>query len=132
MSSREFRYRGYTLEELQNMTLDELAEVMPARIRRTLRRGLSPENLKLLEKVRKYKSKGIDKVIRTHRRDMPVLPEMVGARIAVHNGKEFVEVKIVPEMIGHYLGEFAMTNRIVRHGRPGKGATRSSKFVPLK
>ncbi len=132
MSSREFRYRGYTLEELQNMTLDELAEVMPARIRRTLRRGLSPENLKLLEKVRKYKNKGIDKVIRTHRRDMPVLPEMVGARIAVHNGKEFVEVKIVPEMIGHYLGEFAMTNRIVRHGRPGKGATRSSKFVPLK
>jgi len=132
MSSREFRYRGYTLEELQNMTLDELAGVMPARIRRTLRRGLSPENLKLLEKVRKYKSKGIDKVIRTHRRDMPVLPEMVGARIAVHNGKEFVEVKIVPEMIGHYLGEFAMTNRIVRHGRPGKGATRSSKFVPLK
>jgi len=132
MSSREFRYRGYTLEELQNMTLDELAEVMPARIRRTLRRGLSPVNLKLLEKVRKYKSKGIDKVIRTHRRDMPVLPEMVGARIAVHNGKEFVEVKIVPEMIGHYLGEFAMTNRIVRHGRPGKGATRSSKFVPLK
>ncbi len=132
MSSREFRYRGYTLEELQNMTLDELAEVMPARIRRTLRRGLSPENLKLLEKVRKYKNKGIDKVIRTHRRDMPVLPEMVGARIAVHNGKEFVEVKIVPEMIGRYLGEFAMTNRIVRHGRPGKGATRSSKFVPLK
>jgi len=132
MSSREFRYRGYTLEELQNMTLDELAGVMPARIRRTLRRGLSPVNLKLLEKVRKYKSKGIDKVIRTHRRDMPVLPEMVGARIAVHNGKEFVEVKIVPEMIGHYLGEFAMTNRIVRHGRPGKGATRSSKFVPLK
>ncbi len=132
MSSREFRYRGYTLEELQNMTLDELAEVMPARIRRTLRRGLSPENLKLLETVRKYKNKGIDKVIRTHRRDMPVLPEMVGARIAVHNGKEFVEVKIVPEMIGRYLGEFAMTNRIVRHGRPGKGATRSSKFVPLK
>ncbi len=132
MSSKEFRYRGYTLEQLQSMTLDELAEVMPARIRRTLKRGLSPENKKLLEKIRKYKSKGIDKVIRTHRRDMPVLPEMVGAKIAVHNGKEFVEITIVPEMIGHYLGEFAMTNRIVRHGKPGKGATRSSKFVPLK
>ncbi len=132
MSSKEFRYRGYTLEQLQSMTLDELAEVMPARIRRTLKRGLSPENKKLLEKIRKYRSKGIDKVIRTHRRDMPVLPEMVGAKIAVHNGKEFVEITIVPEMIGHYLGEFAMTNRIVRHGKPGKGATRSSKFVPLK
>ncbi|MDK2371955.1 MAG: 30S ribosomal protein S19 [Candidatus Korarchaeota archaeon] len=132
MSSKEFRYRGYTLEQLQSMTLDELAEVMPARIRRTLKRGLSPENKKLLEKIRKYRNKGIDKVIRTHRRDMPVLPEMVGAKIAVHNGKEFVEITIVPEMIGHYLGEFAMTNRIVRHGKPGKGATRSSKFVPLK
>ncbi len=132
MSSKEFRYRGYTLEQLQSMTLDELAEVMPARIRRTLKRGLSPENKKLLEKIRKYRSKGIDKVIRTHRRDMPVLPEMVGAKVAVHNGKEFVEITIVPEMIGHYLGEFAMTNRIVRHGKPGKGATRSSKFVPLK
>ncbi len=132
MSSKEFRYRGHTLEELQGMTLDELAELMPARIRRTLRRGLSPENKKLLEKIRKYRSKGVDKVIRTHRRDMPVLPEMVGARLAVHNGKEFVEIMVIPEMIGHYLGEFAMTNRIVRHGKPGKGATRSSKFVPLK
>ncbi len=114
------------------MSLDDLAEIMPARIRRTLKRGLSLENKKLLNKIRKYKMKGINKVIRTHRRDMPVLPEMVGMKIAVHNGKEFVEVEIVPEMIGHYLGEFAMTNRIVRHGKPGKGATRSSKFVPLK
>jgi len=132
MSSREFRYRGRTLEELQAMTLDDLASVMPARIRRTLKRGLSPENKKLLEKIRKYRSKGVNKPIRTHRRDMPVLPEMVGARMAVHNGKEFVEITITPEMMGHYLGEFAMTNRIVRHGKPGKGATRSSKFVPLK
>ncbi|ACB08237.1 30S ribosomal protein S19 [Candidatus Korarchaeum cryptofilum] len=132
MSSREFRYRGYTLEQLQTMTLDELANVMPSRIRRTLKRGLSIENKKLLDKIRKYKAMGIDKVIRTHRRDMPILPEMVGSKIAVHNGKEFVEITIVPEMIGHYLGEFAMTNRIVRHGKPGKGATRSSKFVPLK
>jgi small subunit ribosomal protein S19 len=132
MSSREFRYRGYTLEQLQTMTLDELANVMPSRIRRTLRRGLSIENKKLLDKIRKYKAMGIDKVIRTHRRGMPILPEMVGSKIAVHNGKEFVEITIVPEMIGHYLGEFAMTNRIVRHGKPGKGATRSSKFVPLK
>ncbi len=129
---KEFTYRGYTLEQLTQMTFDELAGVMPARIRRTLRRGLSPENKKLLEKIRKYKVAGVNKVIRTHRRDMPVLPEMVGTKIAVHNGKEFVEVQITPEMIGHYLGEFAMTNRVVQHGQPGKGATRSSKYVPLK
>jgi len=129
---KEFTYRGRTLEELQNMSIEELAELMPARIRRTLRRGLSLENKKLLEKIRKYRKMGIKKVIRTHRRDLPVLPEMVGMKVAVHDGKDFVEIEIKPEMIGHYLGEFAMTNKIVRHGSPGKGATRSSKYVPLK
>ena len=120
------------MEELQQMSLSELAEILNARARRTLKRGLSPENKKLLEKIRKYKKLGINKVIRTHRRDMLILPEMVGMKIAVHNGKEFVEVTITPEMIGHYLGEFAMTNKIVKHSSPGKGATRSSKFLPLK
>ncbi len=129
---KEFTYRGRALEELQNMSIEELAELMPARMRRTLRRGLSLENKKLLEKIRKYRRAGIKKVIRTHRRDFPILPEIVGMKIAVHNGKDFVEVLIRPEMIGHYLGEFAMTNKIVRHGSPGKGATRSSKYIPLK
>ncbi|RLG47148.1 MAG: 30S ribosomal protein S19 [Thermoproteota archaeon] len=129
---KEFAYRGRTLEELQNLSIEELAELMPARIRRTLKRGLSLENKKLLEKIRKYRKLGVKKVIRTHRRDFPVLPEMVGMKVAVHGGKNFVEVEIKPEMIGHYLGEFAMTNKVVRHGSPGKGATRSSKYIPLK
>mgnify|MGYP001772540085 FL=1 len=130
--SKEFTLRGYTLDQLQKMSIYDLASLLNARARRTLRRGLSPENKKLLEKIEKYKRLGINKVIRTHRRDMIVLPSMVGMKIAVHNGKEFVEVEITPEMIGHYLGEFAMTNRIVKHSKPGKGATRSSKFLPLK
>jgi len=129
---KEFAYRGRTLDELQNLSIEELAELMPARIRRTLKRGLSLENKKLLEKIRKYRKLGVKKVIRTHRRDFPVLPEMVGMKVAVHDGKNFVEVEIKPEMIGHYLGEFAMTNKVVRHGSPGKGATRSSKYIPLK
>ncbi len=132
MSTKEFRLRGYTLEELQQMSLSELAKILNARARRTLNRGLSPENKKILEKIRKYRKLGMNKVIRTHRRDMLILPEMVGMKMAVHNGKEFVEVTVTPEMIGHYLGEFAMTNKIVRHSSPGKGATRSSKFLPLK
>jgi small subunit ribosomal protein S19 len=60
------------------------------------------------------------------------LPEMVGATVAVHNGKEFTAVDITPEMIGHVLGEFAITNKPVRHGTPGIGASRSSMYVPLK
>ncbi|MFB6282370.1 MAG: 30S ribosomal protein S19 [Halobacteria archaeon] len=123
----EFKYRGYSLEELQEMDLDELKEVMPARIRRTLERGLTEEHEKLLERVRE----GDDKV-RTHHRDMPILPEMVGTTFMVHNGEEFDRVEAKAEMVGHYLGEFMMTRNDVEHGQAGIGATRSSKFVPLK
>ena len=63
---------------------------------------------------------------------MPILPEFVGKTLAVHNGQHFVEIAIKPEMIGHYLGEFAITRRGVAHSGPGVGATRSSKHVPLK
>ncbi len=132
MMSREFRYRGLTLEELQQLPMDELVELLPSRVRRTLKRGLHPENRKLLEKIRRIKRLGIKKIIRTHRRDMIILPEMVGMVIAVHNGKDWVNVEIKPEMIGHYLGEFAPTCKVVKHSRPGKGATRSSKWLPLK
>jgi small subunit ribosomal protein S19 len=129
---REFTCRGYTLEQLQQMSMDEFIKLLPSRQRRSLKRGLTEAQRKLLEKVRKYKRLGINKPIRTHARDMVILPEMVGTTIAVHNGKEFVPVEIVPEMIGHRLGEFAITNKRVVHGRPGVGATKSSMYVPLK
>ena len=70
--------------------------------------------------------------IKTHVRDLIILPEMVGVKVMIHNGKEFVPVDIKPDMIGHYLGEFAITNKPVRHGTPGIGASRSSMYVPLK
>ncbi len=123
---KEFRYRGYTLEELQKMSLEQIAELLPARERRKLKRGLTEQEQKLLRKLRK---KGW---ARTHCRDMVVLPEMVGKVVYVHNGKEFVKVEIKPEMIGHRLGEFALTRRFEKHSGPGVGATRSSKYVPLK
>lgn len=63
---------------------------------------------------------------------MIILPEMIGIAIEVHNGKEFVNVELQPEMIGHRFGEFAPTRSRVNHGSAGVGATRSSKFVPLK
>nr|AOZ56008.1 ribosomal protein S19 [uncultured korarchaeote] len=125
-------YKGHTIEELKRMPMDELVKILPARIRRSLLRGLHPENRKLLEKIRTMQERGIQKPIRTHRRDMPILPEMVGMVFQVYNGREWIEVTITPEMIGHYLGEFAPTTKIVQHGRPGKGATRSSKYLPLK
>ncbi len=130
---REFRYRGYTLKELQDLSMDDFIQLLTARARRSLRRGLSYMQRRLLENLRAAKeNSGNSKPIRTHARDMIILPEMVGATIHVHNGKDFVPVEIKPEMIGHYLGEFAITNKPVRHGTPGIGATRSSMYVPLK
>lgn len=132
---KEFTYRGYTLDNLQSMSMDEFINLLPSRQRRSLHRGLTPEQRILLEKLREAKEtlrKGQDVTVKTHVRDMIILPEMVGITILVHNGKEFVPVEIKPEMIGHYLGEFAITNRPVRHGTPGIGASRSSMYVPLK
>lgn len=130
---REFRYKGYTLEQLQSISMDEVIRLLNARSRRSLLRGLSYEQRKLLEKIRMVRELGNNgEPIKTHARDMVILPEMVGVTIHVHNGKEFVPVEIKPEMIGHYLGEFAITNKPVKHGTPGIGATRSSMYVPLK
>ena len=133
---KEFRYRGYSIDELRDMSMDEFIELLPARQRRSLLRGLTIEQRKLLERVRiareLSKDGGEVKPIRTHARDMIILPEMIGMTIHVHNGKQFVPVEIKPEMVGHYLGEFAITNKPVKHGTPGIGASRSSMYVPLK
>jgi small subunit ribosomal protein S19 len=129
----EFTYRGHTIEELQAMDLDEVAELLPARKRRSIERGLSVEKEKLLAKAReKGDEETANDPIRTHLRDMPVLPEFIGKTFAVHTGQEFERVRIEPEMLGHYLGEFQLTRTSVEHGQAGIGATRSSKFVPLK
>jgi small subunit ribosomal protein S19 len=134
---KEFRWRGYSLGELQEMPLyppdDDIdapciATLMPSRVKRTLARGLSPECEKLLERVRESNGK----VVKTHCRGMYVLPEMVGSTIGVHDGQNFVKVEIVPNMIGHALGEFAKTRKSVTHTGPGVGATRSSQHVALK
>jgi len=97
------------------------------RARRSLERGPTDQQEKLLQKL-----KSTDGVVRTHRRDMVILPSFVGRTIAVHNGREFREITIAPEMIGHFLGELALTRKYVTHSGVGVGATRSSKFMPLK
>jgi len=132
---KEFAYRGYSLEQLQGMSMDDFINLLPSRQRRTLHRGLKSDQRILLEKLRKAREalrSGGDASVKTHVRNMIILPEMVGIKILIHNGKDFVTVEIKPEMIGHSLGEFAITNKPVRHGTPGIGASRSSMYVPLK
>ncbi len=125
---KDFNYRGKTVEELQAMAMDEFIRTLPARMRRSLRRGLSQEQRIILERLRKNDGKPI----RTHARDMIILPEMIGKSIHVYTGKEFKEIKITVKMLGHYLGEYAISITPVRHGRPGIGASRSSMYIPLK
>ncbi|MDI6720873.1 MAG: 30S ribosomal protein S19 [Candidatus Aenigmarchaeota archaeon] len=121
---------GKTIEELAEMNLEDLSKLLRAKERRALKRGMPRVHKKLLENIRR--SRGKDILIRTHARDMIILPEMTGAKIGVHNGHEFQMVIINEGMIGHRLGEFALTRKRVKHSSPGLGATRSSKFVPLK
>jgi small subunit ribosomal protein S19 len=124
---KEFTYRGYTMEELLKMPLADIIELLPARARRSYIRGLNPEQEAFVTRIRSS-----DEPVRTHRREIYVLPDFVGKTVMIHNGKEFQPVEIKPEMIGHSLGEFALTRKGVRHSGLGVGATRSSKFMPLK
>jgi len=126
---KEFRFQGKTLEELQKLSVEELLPLLPSRTRRTLKRGLSPDENKLMNDIKTIKQGDL---IRTHCRNMIVLPHFVGHNILIYNGKEFERVNIQPQMIGHYLGEFALTRKKVKHTGPGVGATRGSKFMPLK
>ena len=137
---KEFMWRGYNMEELLELPLyppeddieaASIATLMPSRAKRSLLHmydGANPECAELLEKIRSNDGK----VVKTHCRGMYVLPEMVGTTVGIHNGKDFVRVELVPEMIGHALGEFAHTRKSVTHTGPGVGATRSSQHVALK
>lgn len=133
---KKFRYRGRSFKDLLEMSMDDLVKILPARARRSLTRGFTPQQRKLLEKVIRTRQKLLseckDVLIKTRVRNMVILPVMVGLKIAVYNGKEYVPVRVTPEMIGHYLGEFAPTTKQVRHGEPGLKATRSTLFVALK
>lgn len=125
---KEFTYRGLTLSELQKLSLEEVLPLLPARARRSYDRGLNPEEQVFVDRL----LRGDKPVLKTHRRAIVILPSFVGKKVAVYNGKEFKEFEIKPEMIGHYLGEFSLTRASVTHSGPGVGATRSSKFMPLK
>jgi len=127
MAKKEFVFRGKKLEELKQMGLTEFGDLLPSRERRCLKRGLNDQQKKVLEKCRKNKRK-----IKTHSREMIILPEMVGKTIQIHSGKEFISVEILAEMIGHRLGELAGTRKRVSHSAPGIGATRSSSSLSVR
>jgi small subunit ribosomal protein S15e len=133
---RKFTFRGVDLDQLLDMKNDDLIQLFHSRARRRFQRGLSRKPMALIKKLRKAKKDAPQgekpEAVRTHLRSMIIVPEMIGSVVGVYNGKTFNQVEIKPEMIGHYLAEFSISYKPVKHGRPGIGATHSSRFIPLK
>eukprot|EP00053_Salpingoeca_punica_P020221 m.211097 g.211097 ORF g.211097 m.211097 type:complete len:145 (+) comp17836_c0_seq1:50-484(+) len=133
---KKFTYRGVDLDQLLDLNSEQLTALVHCRARRRFNRGMKRKPLALLKRLRNAK-KNVQpnekpEVIKTHLRNMIIVPEMIGSMVGVYNGKTFNQVEIKPEMVGHYLAEFSITYKPVRHGRPGIGATHSSRFIPLK
>ncbi|XP_057614278.1 40S ribosomal protein S15-like [Chionomys nivalis] len=118
---RKFTYRGVDLDQLLDMSYEQLMQ---------LYRGLRRKQHSLLKRLRKAKKEAppMEKpeVVKTHLRGMIILPKMVGSMVVVYNGKTFNQMEIKPEN----LGEFSITYKPVKHGRPGIGTTHSSRFIP--
>jgi small subunit ribosomal protein S19 len=127
--ARDITFRGKTLEELKSMDTREFAKLLKSRQRRAVLRQF--DTIERFVK-RCEKKVGKNKQIKTHLRDLIVVPRMVDYTISIYNGKEFVKIPITTEMIGHRLGEFAATRSKVQHGAPGIGATRSSASLSVK
>ena len=127
-----FSYRGKSIEELKKLDLNEFMKLVPSRQRRSLKKGFTEDQKKLLIKIDKQIKGEYKKPIKTNSRNIIILPKMVNLTIHVHNGNKFVPVVISPESIGMFLGEFAMTRKKVEHSAPGIGATRSSAAVSVK
>ena len=127
--AKVFAFKGKSFEELKELSLEQFAKMITSRERRSLlKKGLTEGQKKLLENIKKYP----DKFHKTQERDLVIVPQLVGVKLGVHNGKTYVPVTVTQEMLGHRMGEFALTRGRVRHSAPGVGATRASKHIPLK
>ncbi len=129
VSGKERLFRGKSLEELKKLDVREFAKFLKSRPRRFVMR-----NFNVIEDFIRRSEKKIakGKAIKTHLREIVIVPAFVGWTIHVHNGNNFVPVKISIEMLGHRLGEFSMTRKGVKHGAAGVGATKSSAALSVK
>ncbi len=127
--ARKLAVKGIDVEQLPSLTMDAFIKLIPSASRRTMKR-MGTQVKKFIERLRKHDF--AKKPMKTHFRQMVILPEMIGKRFQVYNGKDFIEVAVLPEMIGRKLGEYSHTIKLVRHSGPGIGATRGSKSVELK
>jgi small subunit ribosomal protein S19 len=117
MAKKTFTYRGKTLEELNRLSLNELAEILPSRQRRKIKRGFSDAEKNLVEKLKRKNE------VKTQLRDMLILPGMIGKTLKIHAGNAYVPIVIQEEMLGAHIGELVLSRRKVNHSNPGVGST---------
>ena len=138
--ARVVKYKGHDEAALKVMPLEEFIELIPSRARRLLKRleraklddyG-SQQLKKLYKKARKVQAENPETVMKTHAREAGIINDWLGLKFGVHNGKIFVPVEVTIDKLGHRLGEYSHGTRRVAHSGAGVGATRGSKFVPLK
>ena len=133
MVKKDFSFRGKTMPELASMSVEDFGVIAGTRIKRRIKRGVDKKFLKKIESAYTEKTGGkTPKTLRTHLRDFPVLPKMVGLKFAIYNGKEFQVISVMDKMLGHYLGEFVLTRKRLTHGKAGIGATKSSTAITAR
>ncbi len=116
LKKKEFKFKGMLMEELQKFNVREFAKLLPSRKKRTILRNFQEhEEFITLAKSKNDKKKQI----RTHKRSLIIVPELVGLRIQIYNGNKFVPVDIVGEMLGHSFGEFSLTRARIKHEKKG-------------
>ena len=129
LKKKEFTYKGKTIEELKTLDVREFAKLVRSRQKRTMLRNFQ-EIEKFISRSRIKLEKG--KMIKTHQRDLVIVPEMIGWKIGIYNGQKFVPVEVTGEMLGHKFGEFSPSRARIKHGKLGVGATKGSKHKSKK
>jgi small subunit ribosomal protein S19 len=123
---QQVKFKNLSFQELSKLTIQEQAKYYSSRIRRSIKRGFSKYMLKTIKNILRKESP------RVRSRNIIITPEFVGKTLLIYNGQKYSRLEIKPELCGHYIGEFVLTRKIVKHGKLGKGATKSSKYTPIK
>jgi small subunit ribosomal protein S19 len=129
MAKKEFTFKGKNIEELKAMKIEEFAMLCNSRTKRSLKKGFDTH---ILKKIIKAKGNPKAKPVRTHNRDLIIIPELIGVRFAVYRGNTFELLDITEQMLGHYIGEFVFTRKKLQHGKAGIGATKSSTAITAR
>ena len=129
-------FRGIELDNLLEMNMEQVVALLNSRQRRRFKHGLSGKYDRLIKKLRIAK-KDVPvgekpKPVKTHLRNAIIVPEMCGSVVECYGGKYWNQIEVKADMVGHYLAEFSLTYKPIRHGKVGVGATRSSKFTSLR